>query len=477
MRAHARFARERVRPEHSARLAYHWWEALKPPDADWIWAGDAELPAMRREAFRAHLAAGDRHADHFAVDQAIELLGRAAQFASDDAERAEAERALGNAYRRVLRTDDSWTHLMLARALYGQSAPLGLYSDLLQTAQYIGAFHRPPSDQEIGAVADEGVKLARAAGDERVESQILRARASFLGNRHPGDPAVSEPFVDAAVSAAHASGDTETIRQALATKGALLRLQGRAAESLEVYRGLADLVADADALDRFNWQRFVAKNEFLAGDLAAAERASATACALAESMGPHNRTHAWQDPSEIGFARGDWQAVIELAQRTARLVQEEKASAFCRSAAGIIAQGASAHALAGQRDEAMALLRAIPTSDIIDKDLTSGLPLALLGFAAPATDEKLRAAKQAWWEWAEATMRAVVLGRPDDAENALREMGRIVETSPVYGALAEGVREAVAELRGGPAPTFAALRKLGLNGWVEVLQRRVDAGY
>ena len=479
MRAHARFARERVPPDDAVTLAYHWWEALRPPDAEWVWSDATELAAMRREAFRAHLTAGMRHAEHFALDRAAELLERAASFASDDAERAQAERAVGEGYRRVLRTDDAWAHLKRARDLYraAGSVPVDLYAELMTTAQYIGAFHHQPSDEEIALIADEGVAAARAAGDLRSVSRILRARGAYVGNKYTGEPERAEPYVDAAVAAARKSGDTEVTRTALATQGMLLGLQGRAGEFLEVFEALGGMFADADALEQLNYHRSLGRAHFLAGHLAEAERIAGDAAGAAEVMGPHNRTHAWDDLADLAFTQGRWQNVLDLAHRTARLVKEETASAFCRSAAGILAQGAAAHALAGQRDEALALLRAVPSTDIIDRDLVSGLPRALLGFPSPETDARLRSGRHGWWEWAEAAMRAVVLRRPDDADRALSEMGRIAETSPVYGALADGVREGVAELRGGPPPTFASLRALGLDGWAEILRRRVDAEY
>src|SRR5207253_2272477 len=82
----ARFARGRVHPEDAASLAHHWWEALRPPDGEWVWGADPDLAAMRHEGFAALQAAAQRHADHFAVDAAIELVERAAVLASNERE-------------------------------------------------------------------------------------------------------------------------------------------------------------------------------------------------------------------------------------------------------------------------------------------------------------------------------------------------------------------------------------------------------
>jgi class 3 adenylate cyclase len=40
MRLHARFAREGLDAEQVGALAHHWWEALGPDDAEWVWEGD-----------------------------------------------------------------------------------------------------------------------------------------------------------------------------------------------------------------------------------------------------------------------------------------------------------------------------------------------------------------------------------------------------------------------------------------------------
>jgi hypothetical protein len=197
---------------------------------------------------------------------------------------------------------------------------------------------------------------------------------------------------------------------------------------------------------------------------------------MAEAMGPHNRTHAWANLSDALVARGKWDEVIELAHRTARLVIEEKASAFCSSAATILRDGAVARALRGEREEALALIRAMPTNDI-DIDLAAAVPRALLGLPSPETDTKLAAQRWPWWEWIEATFRAVILGRPDEADRALAAMGLITTHSVLGRAFAESVREAISELRSGPPAKYASLQRIGFTGWVDILRRRVDAEY
>src|SRR5205823_12266046 len=74
MHLHARFARGGVGRSDVAALAHHWWDALRPPDGDWVWQGTPDLEQMRDEAIDAHIAAGQRFADQDSHERAIEFL-------------------------------------------------------------------------------------------------------------------------------------------------------------------------------------------------------------------------------------------------------------------------------------------------------------------------------------------------------------------------------------------------------------------
>ncbi len=478
MRAHARFAREHANPDDIETLAYHWSEALRPPDAEWVWSGDAELTQMRHAAFAANLAAGKRHVGHAAVEQAVELLGRARSFASDDRESAEAEQALGVAYRQILRQDESWEHLTRALDLFRAhgAVPVDLYVELMRSAVFIGAFRRMPSEDDVARIGDEGAAAAEAAGDLGSLSRILRSRGAYLLNLHEGQPELGRPFIDAAVAAAESSRDAEARRVALLTKVTMVRSDGRIDEAARLLDVVGRSLEGADALERMNYVMERSGVAWARGDLVDAEARMRELAALAEPMGPHHRTHAWTYVSDVLVARGDWDAVIALAQRTARLIVEEKASAFCRAAARVLRDGAIAHALRSEREEAMALLRVMPTNDI-PIDIVAAVPRALLGFASPETDREFLTRRSPWWEWLDAAFRSVILGRPDDAEHAVREMGPATTTSALGRAFAEAVREAAAELRGGPPAQYEALRRIGFIGWTEILRRRADAEY
>ncbi|HEV2249958.1 MAG TPA: AAA family ATPase, partial [Candidatus Limnocylindria bacterium] len=333
IQAHARVARERMHPEDAEGLAYHWWAALRPPDAEWVWAGSVDLPAMRREGFHALLAAGRRHAEHFVIEQAVELIGRALQLADADRDRAEAHRALAAAYQRVLRQDEAWSHLKDALALYRRSGtvPVELYVELVDAAKYYGAFRERPTDATVAGIIDAGRAAAQAAGDARALAAIVGAQAQYFVNTHDTEPEAAAPYVDEAVAAAEASGDPKVTHAAVMLKLAFLEISGRYDEMgriLEIER--AD--PDPDSFRRlFHAIRWASYQLATAQRVAAAEGV-AEAMRLAEPMGPHNRTHAWAQATETFVALGEWEEAIALAQRTAKVVREESGTAFCASA-------------------------------------------------------------------------------------------------------------------------------------------------
>jgi tetratricopeptide (TPR) repeat protein len=478
MRAHARFARDCVPADDLALRAHHWWEALRPPDAEWVWSGDADVPAMRNEAYAAHLAAGRKHAEHFAIDRAIELLERGLSFADDDRARAAAEQAIGGAYRRILRQDESWRHLLRSLELYRAvgPVPVPLYGELVNTAQFLGAFRVRPDPATVEALAAEGTAAASAAGDLATLARILRSHGQYVINLDETDPDRAEPLMEGAVKAAESSGDPDVLRQTLLTRAATLAREGRAEEAGTILARVEGALAGADALERLSHLMSVSRYHLLMARLGPAEEAALAATDLASPMGPHLRTHAWRDLADVYMARGDRAKLIDLAHRAADLMTTEKASAFCRNGAAILRNGAVAQALAGQREETVRLIRAMPTTDI-ELDLVAAAPRALLGFASPETDLALQRKNWAWWEWEEAVYRALVLGRPDAAEAALARMGRVNALSPAYRAFAESAREAIAELRGGPPATYEALRRIGYVGWIELMRKRVTAEY
>lgn len=152
-------------------------------------------------------------------------------------------------------------------------------------------------------MTDEGIAAARLRGDHATLSRILRARSGHIINKYPGEVERAVAFVDAAVEAGEASGDAATLRAALMARGNLVRALGRIAESEAVLAHLEDRMEGAYAFERFTIERSRSSTALAAGDLDRAAAHADAAVALAEPMGPHNKTHGWDDQCDVWSAR------------------------------------------------------------------------------------------------------------------------------------------------------------------------------
>jgi tetratricopeptide (TPR) repeat protein len=196
MALHARYAAEGVDPADVEALAHHWWEAVKPSDAQWVWEDVARLGAMRRQAFGAHLAAGRRLEERNAYEEAMDVYTRAVELADDAADLASAQAAVGRAYARQGRGDEAWEHRLRAIDTFakaGSSAPSELYADMLEIATMNwGYFQHLPNDAEVLRLLEEGERIARTSGDDVSLARLLMERGAFT-NEVAGGPAQRSP--------------------------------------------------------------------------------------------------------------------------------------------------------------------------------------------------------------------------------------------------------------------------------------------
>jgi hypothetical protein len=135
MRLHARYAQEGVHRDEAETLAHHWWEALRPPDADWVWEDRAQRSAMRFEAIEAHLAAASRLIDRLAHEEALAILDRTQTLTEEPRDLARVETMIGLVRARNAQGDPAWEHRLRALDWHtraGQTAPASLYADLLE---------------------------------------------------------------------------------------------------------------------------------------------------------------------------------------------------------------------------------------------------------------------------------------------------------------------------------------------------------
>jgi len=473
MRLHAQYARERAHPEDAEVLAHHWWAALRPPDADWVWENDPQLPAMRREGHLAHLAAGRRHVALFAVDRATELLQRALALAQNASERAVAERSLGDAYAATYLADESWEHYQMARAAYREAGavPADFYQAPLKVRTRWGAFHRYPDAAEIIELVDEAEAAARASGDRGLIAIALLNRS--LKRDLAAPVTYDAATLDAAMVEAEASGDPTTQRQILGylLDDAAERCDVAGSERLlERMARLGGVPSEADQLELLSARSSIA---FVRGDVAALDEIAGEAALLARPMGPHLRSHAATLAGFAALVRGDWDALEGGAAHIARLVSESPGTKFCMMAALVLAYGGLAHGLRGRAEEARAQVRQIDALDLPFRQLLKMTrALALLFSSEPLGELPPDPALASCTEW---VVVAVVRRRHADAQRLAERMAATAVTGGRgYAAIAEAVREELAHDAGGPEPQHAALHQIGYVGLSQLLRRRVD---
>ncbi len=467
MRLHARFARERVNPEDAEVLAHHWWAALRPPDADWVWQGSPDLADMRHEAFAAHLAAGRAHAQHFASSRAVEMLERALALAADRRAVGDTERALGDAYATDLKGDEAWTHYIRARDAYRTvgTVPSELYRGMLAVRLMSGAFRASPDETFVDQLLAEAESVARASGDMSELARVLLHRGLVADAWDDLD------LLREADSMAAESGD-RAVR--IETLGCLVdalldRCDLDAAEPLlaELER-LRATTTGATSLEPLVPTVRLSTVALLRGDVAGAQAQAERAVAVSAPMGPHLRTHAARQESIVALARGDWDLVRALGRETQGIIAANPATPFCMFAAMTLTNGAIGEALERRGDDARALLRV--ASGVVGSrealEILTALPRAMLGEPV-----ELPHRTRDWWHLG--VHRALALSHIghwpelDDERSRLRALG--ANGARALSAFADALDETLAVASGGPVPSHTGLRSLGFFGWSRLL--------
>lgn len=475
MRMHVRYARLRAHPEDPEVLAHHWWAALRPPEADWVWENDPGLADMRREGHRAHLAAGRRHIDLFAVDRATELLERAVALAQLPGERAVAEWALGDAYAAIYRADESWEHYRQARVAFQEAGtvPADFYPAPLKVRTRWGAFHTYPDETEIRALIDEAEAAARSVGDRSLIAIALLNRS--MQRHSPGHLVRDEAALNEALAEAEASGDPLTIRQVLGYLCDAAVTRCDVDRSRQLLDQMARLGLVDDAGDQLELLSARSTLSLIGGDAAALGAIGTEAVVLARPMGAHLRSHAAALNASAALVRGDWDALEAEAANMVRLVAESPGTKFCVMAAIVFGYGGLAHGMRGRGEELRAALRQIDGLDLEFPDaLRMAKAITVLLSDMPIGDVPAEPALLSAFEWA---LVSVVRGRRADAERIAERMAAIAATGGHgYAAIAAAIREELAYDAGGPEPDHAALRGTGYVGISELLRRRADLG-
>jgi class 3 adenylate cyclase len=481
MRLHAKYAREGLRRDDVEALAHHWWEALAPPDAEWVWEGDPEVDSMRAEAVRAHIAAGTALGDRLSQDRASEVYERALKLAGNDAQSAQVEAAFGLALARNAKGDDATQHRLRAIDLYKAAAvpvPPSLYADTLDLAVFNwGYFHHLPSAEGLIQLMDDGSTSARQAGDRLTQVRLLVQRAYFTNDAGPltaigpllDEVADKTPFADV------------LWRLALVH----LAVTGKCAEAIAGLKLALALGREGAYLNEPEALLWLVLAYFHAGDLGSADATADRLRGMSATKSAHTRQHAIGTKGLVRFGRGDWSGLASLASELRSLVASNPDASFCIVGANLFGYDAMGAALAGRfspDDLARVLERLLPEAKAT-RAATLLVPNVMVGGDAPDEDARMAysglarlADRQSVWDIAGLNLTAsyVMRERWGDVERGLPWMDRLAEGGAAFvAAVAAAIREEIAEAGGGPNPQHADLRRLGYHGVSDLLSYRV----
>ena len=481
MRLHARFAREGLDAEQVGALAYHWWEALGPDDAEWVWEGDPETPAMRAEALRAHLVAGKELAERLASDRAFEIFEHALKLARGPREEAEVEEEFALALARNAKGDDATQHRFRAIELYrsaGARIPPRLYADTLDLAVFNwGYFQHLPSPDRMLALMEEGTAAARAENDAITLVRLLGQRGYFTN-----DPTVLreiDPILEEVA-------DKRPFGDALWRLGLVhLTANDDCARALTTFDLAFDLARQGA---RFNEPEALAWHVialFHVGDLARAEASADRLLEISATKAAHTRQHALGTKALVRFGRGDWSAVQEIGREIRALVEGNADASWCLMGANAIGYEAITELL--RRDPPSSNAAELVERMLPEAPATRAAVLLLPSVLAGATaneDEARRSyaretilwERQSAWDVAgvNLVLAQVATERWNEAEAELPRIDRLAEKGAGFAAaLAAAIREEIAEARGGLHPKHEQHHRLGYHGISELLSYRV----
>ena len=481
LRLHAQYAAEGLGIDDVEALAHHWWEALGPSDAEWVWEGSPELDPMRGAAVRALTAAGRGLGDRFAFERATQVFERALRLSRDATESAHVEEAFGLACVRNAKGEDASEHRMKAIAFYreaGIDPPVSLYADMLDMTVFNwGYFKHPPSFDEVVRVIDEGIAGARRA-DDPVSLLRLLVQRGFFTNDATVLPETSRLLERAADLRPHANA---LWRLAL-VHFLVSRDLERALYLLELAFSLGNDGAALNEPEALMWR---SNAYFHAGDLGRANTDADRLLEIGRSMSPHTQQHGLGTKGRILAARGDWPGVIAYANSLRTLVRENPDASFCLIGANLVGYAAVAELMIGQ-----------PVSDDLDAlaarllpDATATRAAALLVphvmAARPVSEDDVRRAyapetviwdRQAVWDLNEThfAVANAMRGKWSDVELLLPQLDAMAEHgATLASALAAALREEREAARGGAKPRHERLRDLGYLGISELLSYRV----
>ncbi|HST16343.1 MAG TPA: adenylate/guanylate cyclase domain-containing protein [Gaiellaceae bacterium] len=332
--------------EHTALLAYHSLEAVRPEDADLAWAGQEErLVEHRRQAVAWARRAAALALGRYEVDEAIGLLHRALELEPDRGGQAGLWQEIGHANALKFDGEAFWAATQTAIDLGGPEAEL--YAEMaLQTGTRGGMWKHQPDPKLVFGWIERVLELTD-------EDSPARAKALVAVSMWNEDEAAAR----SAHEIAERVGGVELHLLALQALAFAAWGNGsfdHAISWLEDWRACARLPEVTDPNERSMSLMAGGFIDLAAGRIGVATEASRQNDALVAGLTPHHRVHGVGHRLNVAALAGRWQEARDLASRAEDAVRAN-ADTPCAVNASSLLNAAIASAYGGDHAEARRL--------------------------------------------------------------------------------------------------------------------------
>jgi len=301
----------------AARLAHHYFEAVRPEDVDLAWPEEEdELARLRAKAVRWLRRAARLSVSRYEMREAVELLGRAVELEPDREARAEI-----------------WQEIAAANALYydapsfvaaiehaieltdGDSAIADLYAELaLQTMARAGMWGTSPTAEQVGAWIDLALERCEPESPARAKALIARCYSDY--EKSPSDAAEASRI-------ASDLGDPVLRSLGYDAQAAVAFVDGEYTEALAWCRRRIALAHELADLEMEAFACAAAINPAVAcGQLEEARTCTMRHEEVTYPLSPHHRLHGAAVRVQLEELLANWAGVLQLQQLVEARVEE-----------------------------------------------------------------------------------------------------------------------------------------------------------
>jgi class 3 adenylate cyclase len=338
--------------ERAPLVAYHYAEAANPAEADLVWAGEPdELARVRAQAVQWLSRAGKLARGRYEIEEAVELLTRAAGLCDSEYERALLWRAVGES--QALRYDGEGMRTSLLRAVEGpldDNERAETYAYLAFQSSIRSAMWSIRLNMElIEGWASKALELAPERSETRARALLAMANIEPVGR--------TQEDLDEASALAEELDSSELRSFALGARTQAAFDQRRFAEAAAFSDARLALLPGIDDPDHL-CEAYEAGAPAFAGmcRFDDARRLTELHAGLSERLSAHHRVHSVSLDLELADTLGEWAYLAAQTDRTLAAIDANLATPCVRNPRDLLLCGL-AHLCVGDEIRAAELTR------------------------------------------------------------------------------------------------------------------------